>query len=180
MICGDGVIKPQLKKASKALSNVRFIPLQPFNRLGQVLGLADIHLLPQSPEATDLVLPSKLSGMLASGVPIIATCKNDTEIASVVTQCGIVVPPEDDSALAIAIEQLLDNDEKRLQLGMQARVYCEKKLACDTVLGRLQEQFTSITQEPQLHATASVYQYARLNKKLAVFAQSVGLLLTKK
>ena len=63
---------------------------------------------------------------------------------------------------------------------MHARVYCEKNLACDTVLGRLQEQFASITQVPQSHAVARVYQYARLNKKLAVFAQSVGLLLTKK
>ena len=172
IICGDGVIKPQLKKASKALSNVRFMSLQPFNRLGQLLGLADIHLLPQSPEATDLVLPSKLSGMLASGIPIIATCKSDTEIASVVTQCGIVVSPEDDAALAVALEQLLDNDEKRLQLGMQARVYCEKNLACNTVLGRLQEQFISITQVPQPQSTANVHVYP-------AFAQPIGSLATK-
>ena len=156
IICGDGVIKPQLKKASKALSNVRFMPLQPFDRLGQLLGLADIHLLPQSPEATDLVLPSKLSGMLASGRPIIATCKTDTEIASVVKVCGIVVPPEDDAALAIALEELLDNNEIRLLKGLQARAYCEKNLACDTVLGHLQEQFISITQVPQLPVIVSV------------------------
>ena len=156
IICGDGVIKPQLKKASKALSNVRFMPLKPFDRLGQLLGLADIHLLPQSPEATDLVLPSKLSGMLASGISIIATCKTDTEIASVVTQCGMVVPPEDDAALAIALEQLLDNNETRLRLGLQARAFCEKNLACDTVFGRLQEQFVGITQVPQSPAIASV------------------------
>ena len=175
IICGDGVIKPQLKKASKELSNVRFIPLQPFNRLAQILGLADIHLLPQSPEATDLVLPSKLSGMLASGIPIIATCKSDTEIAWVVNQCGIVVPPEDDAKLAIALEQLLDNDEKRLRLGMQARVYCEKNFACDTVLGHLQKQFISITQVPQSHATA-----AKLNKIFTVFGLSIGLFSPKK
>jgi colanic acid biosynthesis glycosyl transferase WcaI len=155
VICGDGVLKPQLKKACKALSNVRFIPLQPFNRLGQILGLADIHLLPQSPEATDLVLPSKLSGMLASGIPIIATCKSDTEIASVVTQCGIVVPPEDDTALAIALEQLLDDGERRQRLGVQARFYCERNLARDAVLGHVQEQFISITQVSQLHGAST-------------------------
>lgn len=180
IICGDGAIKPQLKKASKALSNVRFIPLQSFNRLGQILGLADIHLLPQSPEATDLVLPSKLSGMLASGTPIIATCKSDTEIASVVTQCGIVVPPEDDATLAIALEELLNNDEKRLSLGMLARAYCEKNLARDMVLGRLQEQFTSITQAPQSHSAAGLHQYAKPNKRLTVFVESIRLFSTKK
>jgi len=140
VMCGDGVIKPQLKAASIALNNIMFLPLQPFEKLGQLLGLADIHLLPQSPEAADLVLPSKLSGMLASGRAVIATCKADTEIANVVVQCGLVVAPEDGDALARAIEQLLDDNEARLRFGKQARLYAEKNLARDSVLGRLLEQ----------------------------------------
>ena len=140
VVCGDGVIKPQLKTASIGLRNIKFLPLQPFDQLGQLLGLADIHLLPQSPEAADLVLPSKLSGMLASGRAIIATCLANTEIANVVAQCGLVVAPEDGDALAKAIEQLLDDNEARLQFGKQARLYAEKNLAKDSVLGRLLEQ----------------------------------------
>ncbi len=104
VVCGDGVMKPQLEAASIGLNNIRFLPLQPFEHLGQLLGLADIHLLPQSPEAADLVLPSKLSGMLASGHPVIATCGENTEIATVVSLCGLVVPPEDGTALAIAMK----------------------------------------------------------------------------
>jgi colanic acid biosynthesis glycosyl transferase WcaI len=139
VVCGDGVIKPQLETASIGLGNIKFLPLQPFEQLGQLLGLADIHLLPQSPEAADLVLPSKLSGMLASGRAIIATCLANTEIANVVAQCGLVVAPEDSDALAKAIEQLLDDNEARLQFGKQARLYAEKNLARDSVLGRLLE-----------------------------------------
>ena len=90
------------------------------------------------------------------------------------------MPPEDDAALAITLEELLDNDEKRLRLGIQARVYCEKNLACDTVLGRLQEQFINITQVPELHTTVSVYRYQRLNKRLNVFTQFFGFFSTKK
>ncbi|CEN56242.1 glycosyltransferase WbuB [Candidatus Methylopumilus turicensis] len=140
VVCGDGVIKPQLETASIGLGNIKFLPLQPFEQLGQLLGLADIHLLPQSPEAADLVLPSKLSGMLASGRVIIATCLANTEIANVVAHCGLVVAPEDSDALAKAIEQLLDDNEARLQFGKQARLYAEKNLARDSVLGRLVEQ----------------------------------------
>jgi colanic acid biosynthesis glycosyl transferase WcaI len=140
VLCGDGVIKPQLESSSIGLNNVKFLPLQPFERLGQLLGLADIHLLPQSPEAADLVLPSKLSGMLASGRAVIATCKADTEIANVVARCGLVVVPEDVNALAQAIEKLVDDDEVRLQFGIQARLYAEENLARDSVLGRLLEQ----------------------------------------
>jgi colanic acid biosynthesis glycosyl transferase WcaI len=149
VVCGDGVTKPQLENACSGLTNVRFIPLQPFEKLGQLLGLADIHLLPQSPEAADLVLPSKLSGMLASGMPVIATCRQDTEIASVVSKCGIVVPPENGGELAYAIERLVDNDEERLKLGAQARIYSEENLARDSILGRLLEQFTVVTTAPK-------------------------------
>ena len=140
VVCGDGVMKPQLEAASAGLANIRFLPLQPFERLGQLLGLADIHLLPQSPKAADLVLPSKLSGMLASGHPVIATCVENTEIATVVSLCGLVVPPEDGTALAIAIEKLVDDDEARIRLGIEARRYAEENLACDAVLGRLVKQ----------------------------------------
>ena len=142
VLCGDGVIKPQLEFASIGLSNIKFLPLQPFEKLGKLLGLADIHLLPQSPEAADLVLPSKLSGMLASGRAVIATCKADTEIANIVAQCGLVVAPEDGNALADAIEKLVDDDKARLQFGKQARLYAEENLARDSVLGRLLEQLT--------------------------------------
>ncbi len=137
VVCGDGVMKPQLEAASAKLTNIRFLPLQPFERLGQLLGLADIHLLPQSPEAADLVLPSKLSGMLASGRPVIATCQVGTEIARVVSNCGLVSAPEDGVALASAILQLADNDEARQALGVQARHYAKENFEKNGVLKRL-------------------------------------------
>ncbi len=140
IVCGDGVLKSPLQAATTGLSNVRFLPLQPFERLGQLLGLADIHLLTQSPEAADLVLPSKLSGMLASGRPVIATCQAGTEIAAVVSLCGLVVPPEDGAALAAAIERLVDDDEARALLGKKARCYAEENLARDGVLERIVQQ----------------------------------------
>ncbi len=144
VICGDGVIKPELEEATAGLTNVHFLPLQPFERLGQLLGLADIHLLPQISDAEDLVLPSKLSGMLASGRPVVATCRKGTEIDYVVSQCGLVVPPEDAAELASAIERLADDTSHRELLGKQARIYAEKNLAHNNVLGRLMGQFLSM------------------------------------
>ncbi len=141
VVCGDGVMKPQLEAASMGLGNIRFLPLQPFERLGQLLCLADIHLLPQSPEAADLVLPSKLSGMLASGRPVIATCREGTEIARVVSQCGLVVPPENAARLASAIEGLANDSAARRVLGETARRYAEVHLAREAVLGRLLDRF---------------------------------------
>ena len=72
VLCGEGPAKSKLKSLSSGLNNVRFIPLQPLQELNRLLNLADIHLLPQKPEAADLVMPSKLTGMFASGKPVIA------------------------------------------------------------------------------------------------------------
>ena len=137
VICGDGVMKPKLEAEAASLSNVRFLPLQPFERLGELLCAADIHLLPQSPGAADLVLPSKLSGMLASGRPVISTCRPGTELEAVVSKCGLVVAPQDSSALAAAICRLADDPEVRLDLGRRARVYAEANFERDAILGRL-------------------------------------------
>jgi colanic acid biosynthesis glycosyl transferase WcaI len=137
VVCGEGAMKDQLVQAAKELPNLLMLPLQPFDRLGDLLGLADVHLLTQSEEVEDLVLPSKLTGMLASGRAVIATCREGTEIASVVSQCGVVVPPAQGAALAEAIERLVDDHEGRMQLGANARAYSEVNLSRDKVLGNL-------------------------------------------
>jgi colanic acid biosynthesis glycosyl transferase WcaI len=136
VICGEGVMKTALESACANLPNTRFLPLQPFERLGDLLCTADIHLLSQSMEAEDLVLPSKLSGMLASGRPVIATCQPETEIDSVVSGCGIVVAPEDSEALAAAVCRLADDPRLRARLGNSARAYAEANFEREAVLQR--------------------------------------------
>jgi colanic acid biosynthesis glycosyl transferase WcaI len=137
VICGDGLMKPDLEAAVAGLSNVRLLPLQPADRLAELLGMADIHLLPQSPDAADLVLPSKLSGMLASGRPVIATCRADTEISEIVSQCGLVVAPQDSTALARAVGRLADDKPMRLELGRRARALAESNFDREAVLSAL-------------------------------------------
>lgn len=134
VICGDGVMKPQIEADTQGLARVHLLPLQDVAMLPELLGLADIHLLPQSPDAEDLVLPSKLTGMLSSGRPIVATCNPDTEIAMVVAGCGKVVPPLQPEALAQAIESLADDPNARAQLGQAARQYAEEEIGRDAVL----------------------------------------------
>jgi colanic acid biosynthesis glycosyl transferase WcaI len=137
VVCGDGMMKQKLEAASAGLPNMRVIPLQPFERLGQLLCMADIHLLPQNLGAADLVLPSKLSGMLASGRPVIATCLAGTELDAVVSQCGLVVPPQDEKALASAVTRLADDSAARLDLGRRARAYAEANFERDAILERI-------------------------------------------
>ena len=137
LVCGDGVMKPQLEEMAADLPNFRFLPLQPIERLGELLTMADIHLLPQSADAADLVLPSKLSGMLASGRPVIATGGEGTELHAVVSKCGLVVTPHDTEGFAAAISRLVDEPAYRQELGHRARAHAESNFERDAVLTRI-------------------------------------------
>jgi colanic acid biosynthesis glycosyl transferase WcaI len=138
VFCGDGSGRSELVQRCEGLLNVRFIGLQPSARLGELLGLADIHLLPQRADAADLVMPSKLTGMLSSGRPVIATAHAETELGEVVQRCGLLVPAEDPKALADRVAWLAGEPELRLSLGIQARLYAEQQLAKDAVLRRFE------------------------------------------
>lgn len=138
VLCGSGAGREALVAQCQGLGNVHFIDLQPMHRLGDLLGMADIHLLPQRADAADLVMPSKLTGMLASGRSVLATAHPGTELADVVATCGMVVPPEDPARMAAAITELANDPSRRATLGQQARAYAERELQAEAVLGRFE------------------------------------------
>jgi colanic acid biosynthesis glycosyl transferase WcaI len=117
VLCGDGAVRADLEQSAAGLSNVQFLPLQPAGKLNQLLNTADIHILPQRAEAADLVMPSKLSGMLASGKVVVATANTGTELAEVLEPIGVVVPPGDAAALSEAVQKMAADPKMRLQLG---------------------------------------------------------------
>ena len=92
-------------QAAGNASNVVFLPLQPARRLNELLNLADIHLLPQVSGAADLVMPSKLTGIMASGGAVVSSAGQDTQLAKVLGGIGLITPPDDAAAFAQATGQ---------------------------------------------------------------------------
>ena len=147
VFCGNGAGRADLEAACAGLSNVMFLDLQPFERLGELLSLADIHLLPQRADAADLVMPSKLTGMLASGKSVIATATADTELGYVITEdakCGLIVTPEKALELAEAIIQLSQDSESRQLYGKNGRQYAENKLSKDQILKNFEQDLKNL------------------------------------
>ncbi len=103
VVAGEGSAKADLVAQYGELANVHFLPLQPEERLCALLSLADLHVLPQDRGAADLVLPSKLAGMLASGRSILVTTEPETELHNLLSGKAIIVPPGNACALARAI-----------------------------------------------------------------------------
>jgi colanic acid biosynthesis glycosyl transferase WcaI len=115
VVAGEGPMRPQLEAAAAKLSNIRLLGLQPDARFSDFLGLADVHLLPQERDAADLLLPSKLGGMLASGRQVIVTADPGTELAEFLGASCVLTPPGDAEAMADAIAALADGKAKDAQ-----------------------------------------------------------------
>lgn len=148
LLCGQGPLKGVLEAACAERSNVRFMDLQPIEKLPELLATADIHLLPQRAEAADLVLPSKLTGMLASGRPVVAMADAGTGLAIEVEGCGLTVPPGDGAAMAAAVLRLSADETLRRELAQAARARAEQRWRRSAVIDGLQVELTRLTAQP--------------------------------
>lgn len=145
VICGNGEMRASLEASATDLDNVRFLDLLPASQVNALLNMADIHLLPQLRGAADLVMPSKLVGMLASGRPVIAAVAAGTEVASIVAGCGVVTEPECADGLARAVSALAADAPLRDRLGAAGRAYAEAELDAQCIFDRLDARLHALT-----------------------------------
>jgi colanic acid biosynthesis glycosyl transferase WcaI len=123
IICGAGSGYAKLKNLAEGLPNILWLPLQPKRHLNELLNMADIHLLPQIATYADLVMPSKLLGIFASGRPVIACAEKGSALYEVVDNNGINVKLGNALDFHDAIVNLCQNKKLREILGGNARKY---------------------------------------------------------
>ncbi len=138
VLCGSGAMKEKLQQSTAGLRNVKFLDLQPANVFRHLLVSADIHLLPQCQEIQDLALPSKLGGMLASGVPIVAMAEQGTQLASELAGVGTVIPPGDVDGLSAAVVKLADDPAMRARCATESRELASLRWDRDVVLSQFE------------------------------------------
>jgi colanic acid biosynthesis glycosyl transferase WcaI len=139
VVCGNGALREQLIAAARGLPNIKFFDLQPAEMLSDLLGLATVHLLPQIAGAADLVLPSKLANMLASGRVVLATANPGTGIAIEVEGCGVVIPPGDAAEMARTLEALLADEAGRQRYGTVGRARAEARWSRHGILQNFEQ-----------------------------------------
>lgn len=149
VVVGEGAAKSRLTAQARhqGLNQILFLPLQSEQHFPLLLAAADIHLVIQRQKAADLVMPSKLTNILAAGRPFIATALPGTELARVTvdSQAGLLVPPEDASTLAQAILKLSAKETTRQQMGIKGRAYAETQLDREVILTRFEDLLYRLT-----------------------------------
>jgi glycosyltransferase involved in cell wall biosynthesis len=118
-----------LKRLAEVLEadRVRFLPWQPYERRGEPISAAHLHVVGLARGLAGYIVPSRMWGVLAAGRPVIAAAEDESETAAVVreTGCGIVVPPGDPLRLAEAIRACYDGVYDLEEMGRRARAFAE-------------------------------------------------------
>jgi colanic acid biosynthesis glycosyl transferase WcaI len=135
-IAGSGPYKMQLTGLAeeRGLTNICFFPLQDKENFNAFLNMADLHLIIQKGNASDLVMPSKLTTILAVGGVSIVTAPHGTSLEQVINEnnMGAVTTPDDTCELAAAIQNILSKNMDEMR--QNARNYALKYLNIDNVM----------------------------------------------
>jgi len=139
VICGEGAAKKSLFNllVEHKLFNVVFIPVQKYDNLPKLLSIADIHLVIQKKAASDIVMPSKLSGILSVGGLSIITVQKESSFARLINShhMGITIEPENELLLADSIINTLQLDNNTINtMRKNAREYALQYLEKEVLL----------------------------------------------
>lgn len=141
IICGSGPYKNVLQELAKNLNleNVNFLPIQPFEKFNQFLNLADLHLIIQKASASDLVMPSKLTTILAVGGLTLITANQGSGLYFLVKQhnIGLLIDAENQAALNEGILKAVKEDFSHVN--KNARQYAKNYLSIDNIMSSFEE-----------------------------------------
>lgn len=136
LMCGSGPYTKKLISMTHefGLTNVEFLPLQPVGRFNRILNMADLHLVIQKSQAADLVMPSKLTTILAVGGLVLVTANESSELYRLITthEIGIAVEPDNLQALINGVRQGVEGNWTTV--AKNARNYAVEYLSIDSIL----------------------------------------------
>jgi colanic acid biosynthesis glycosyl transferase WcaI len=118
------------------LQNLCFLPLQPYSKLPDFLNSADIHLVLQKKNTSNLVLPSKLTGILSVGGLVIVTTDQGSFLESIINQynMGVCIEPENNTELLNALLRIYNKSSESDEMRQNARNYALNYLNQDSIL----------------------------------------------
>ncbi len=149
-LVGNGARKTALLERAKSLglSNLVMLDSIPKTDVNAYIAAADIALVTlRDIPGFDTFIPSKLFELMGAGVPVIAAVRGES--ADIASAAGsLVVPPEDASAMASAIQSLANNPTRCQQIIDQQRQYVEKHFNRETLAGGYLALLQSVCSKP--------------------------------
>ena len=135
MIVGDGPLGDELRAKIKA-ENLEEVVLMPgyCEDFVSVLAALDVFAFPSSAEGTPMVIYSAM----AMGVPIVASPVSGVGEIVDDGETGLFVPPADATAMAAAVETLVEDQALAQRLGANAKAVCNENYSAAAAIARLE------------------------------------------
>jgi colanic acid biosynthesis glycosyl transferase WcaI len=158
VIVGSGGGEAKLKQSVKeaGLTSFTFHPLVAYEKLPALLAMADLHLVLQKRNAADLVMPSKLTSILAAGGCPLVTAPEGSTLYNLIHEhdMGIVIEPDNHQLLAQGIRYALDNDLEHFRTN--ARNYASRYLSKEIILRNWETSLLGLINNAQQKEAALV------------------------
>ena len=144
LFIGDGMRKKEFIDSldGNIPSNVMMLPFQPNDTFKKSVSACHAALVSLGPGLEGMAVPSKIYGIMAAGIPVVALVPPQSEIAKIVKEeyCGIVVEPGDFNGLNNAVLLLKSDNTLRQNMGLNGRKAFEEKYTT----GKVAEQYKNI------------------------------------
>lgn len=129
---GTGGLKDDFEKMAQELKlkNVRFFPLQPYDKVSYVYSLGDVGIVSCKKGIGKGAMPSKTWSIMSAGTAVVANYDTDTDLQEIITQnkVGLFSEADNITDLADAIRYLYDNRGLCEEYGRNARNFIENNL----------------------------------------------------
>jgi len=143
---GMGIDRLCALQSEHELPNLRLLPFQPYERLPDVLGSADVLLVLLERDAGVFSVPSKVLNCLCSGRPILGVMPRENLAARTILRAnaGNVVDPGDQAGFLDAADTLLRDEAMRKAMGSRAREFAELKFNGDAIADQFEVLLTRV------------------------------------
>lgn len=141
IIVGEGSKKNWLLERTIHLSNIKHYPPVEYSELSDLLCSVDVHLLFQKPGFLDIVMPSKVLGMMASAKPSLIIGHRESEINNIFKSINIGLYFDVYTKEVITqLDQLTRQNLKMKEMGDNARAYVLENFSKHNILKKAQEE----------------------------------------
>lgn len=135
-LVGEGACRVELQTEARrrGLDNVRFEGQVPREDIPDVLAASDAALVLLLPNPLfETVLPSKMFEAMAAACPVILGVRGESRALLDESGGGIGIEPGNGAALALAVQELAADPERRRRLGTLGRAYVVEHLSHDAL-----------------------------------------------
>ena len=145
---GDGTEKKKLRNKAKELklSNVSFQPFISKEDYPFLLKEVDVGLVCLSKYNKTPVVPGKLMGYMASGLPVLAVLNRESDGHEIIkhTECGFSLYPDDEDGIVGAVLQLENDSKARRNMGKNGKKFTQSHFSRKDAVDRYEKIFKGV------------------------------------